>query len=357
MNFGTGYDSLPFLLLLFIIMIGKRRAVGEFAFSVLIILVGSLAISLITIDRFSTSLLIRGLINHTTAIVAFIVAYECLCRTVSLDKHIKIANGIYILAALIELIDPRIFDLLVSGRTTLGRGVNSLSVEPTTFALICLSFAALSMRYHLQKSRLVWLSLNSFAIIFLAKSSLGILLLVIFFGMYFLKFNLKSIIIMTLSVICGIVISTLDFWGGSRVGRLVSMFVDEGILRLIFLDSSISGRVSHLVCSITYSFSNFGLPNGYFAFVEAYGECNEAIFGNGIKRAANPKIMSTFGSIIFELGPLILGVISLILIKGKMSFIKFNKETVIAFMIVCMAFTPSFVPLYLLLFNTKVNNA
>ena len=172
-NFGTGYDSLPFLVLLFILFFGKRRAVGDFVFMVLIMWVGSLAISLITIDRFSTSLLIRGLINHTTIIVAFIVAYECSSRIVSLDKHLKIANGIYILAALLELIDPRFFDFLVSGRTNLGRGVNSLAVEPTTFALIGLSFAALSMRYHTQKSRLMWLSINSFAIVFLAKSALG----------------------------------------------------------------------------------------------------------------------------------------------------------------------------------------
>ena len=46
--------------------------------------------------------------------------------------------------------------------------------------------------------------------------------------------------------------------------------------------------------------------------------------------------MSTFGSIIFELGPIILGLISLILIKGKTSFIKFNKEIVIAFLIGCI---------------------
>jgi hypothetical protein len=356
-NFGTGYDTLPLLLLLFILFLGKRTAVGDLAYVLVIICAGSLAVSLITIDQFSSSLFIRGLANHATFIVAFIVAYECFCKEVSLEKHIKIINGIYFLGAVIELLNPRVFDFLVSGRTTLGRGVNSLTVEPTTFALICFCFVVLSMRYNSTKSRWIWVSLNSFAIVFLAKSALGILLLVIFLGTFFLKLNLKSITILSFTVALGFLISTLDFWDGSRVERLVSVVKAEGILRLILLDSSISGRVSNLICSFTYSFSNFGLPNGYFAFVEAYNTCNQAIFANEIKRGTSPKIMSTFGALIFELGPIILGLIIVILIRRKTGLMKFNKDMMYAIMIGCMPFTPGFVPLYLLFFNRKVNNA
>ena len=357
LNFGTGYDSLPLLLILFVVLIGYQNRVIDVAIVIILILIGSIATSLISIDRFSMSLFVRGLSNQMTAIVAFYVAYECLSHRTALDKHIKVVNGIYIIASVIQLSDPLFFDFLISGRTGIGRGVNSLTVEPSMFSLISLSFVALSMRYHTKESRMIWLTINSLAIVFLAKSALGILILLIMLSLYIFKLSIKSFILITAIFIAIYFVSTLSIWDGTRVSRLLDLLRAEGVLRLMFLDSSISGRVSHLICSITYSFSNFGFPNGYYAFVEAYGACNETIFGNAIGRDANPKIMSLFGSMFFELGPILLSLIAVLLLRRKIDDVGLNKDTISALLIGFMAFTPGFVPLYLLFFRAQKNNA
>ena len=244
--------------------------------------------------------------------------YNSLYIQRSLEFHVKIANAVYILVALIQLNDPLFFDFLVSGRTGVGRGVNSLTVEPSMFALTSLVFALLSMRFAERKSRAIWISINFFAIIILAKSALGILLIFAILGVHYVRFNVKALLSLVGIIFLIYLILQLEFWQGTRVAKLLGLFAQKGLIQLIFLDSSISGRVSHIICSNIYSLMNFGLPNGYNAFVEAYSICNENLFQNNINRGANPKIMSMIGSTLFELGPIVCVTVVVILLKGKL---------------------------------------
>lgn len=352
-NFGIKFDTLPIFLSMFLLCINKFKGKTDFIIITFLISICLVSISIIGKNGSSEFLIARGMINKITALAAFIVAYNCIEKNVDLEKHLKFLNIIYLLAAAVQLYNPAFLEILIKGRTGEGRGVNSLTVEPSMFALVSLVFLVLSLQFKNKYTRVYWATINTFSVVFLSKSALGMLLLLVLLCVQFCRINRSSIGILFIIIFSVLFIGQLDFWEGSRVAKLFITIADRGVIELIFHDSSISGRLLHLVCSNLYSVTNYGFPNGVFTFDQAYNSCNEALFDNKISRDASLKIMSLFGSILYELGPFATILIVLILMRNKLKYVGSFRNIVSFGLIGSMAFTHGFVPLFLICFMPK----
>ena len=100
-----------------------------------------------------------------------------------LIKIVKLSNYIYYLFAIIEINSPTIIEFLGNSRPSGGRGLTSLTPEPTFFAIFIifsslLIFAARGFSF---KEDRITHFLNIFGVIFIAHSATGILILSIIF--------------------------------------------------------------------------------------------------------------------------------------------------------------------------------
>ena len=181
-----------------------------------------------------------------------------------------------------------------------GRGVNSLSTEPTFYGLICLflllTISALEMTH---KKTYIYLLL--FQIIFLAQSSLTILLLLII-GFFYVLFRLgpKSIFLGSSICILLFYIVTMSEIDNRAVSLATRLIYNPEVL---LLDGSINSRASNIYFSLKGFFDNYGVPGGFSAFPAYWTseiDGHEIFFQSA--SSAPIRIMSFYGAMLFELG-------------------------------------------------------
>ena len=280
---------------------------------------------------FSASRSIGGYL--TIALIPLVFHYILRSNYEITIKVLKCAVIVYLAVALIQtFVDPSfmsfVLNRLVGGG---GRGVNSLSAEPTFYGLICLflllTISALEMTH---KKKYIYLLL--FQIIFLAQSSLTILLLLVFVLFYVLiTVGLKSLFVgFSVCIVMAYVVSIADI--DARFVHLVRQLVSNP--EAILLDGSINSRVANLYFSVKGFFDNYGIPNGFSAFPDYWSSeivKQDILFQSAL--TAPIRIMSYYGAMLFELG--VIGA----LIPVSYSIIIFNayKDNIREFLILLFA--------------------
>lgn len=245
----------------------------------------------------------RSFVGYVTIGVVPIVFHYILKRYYSNTiSFLKFAIILYTLVALVQtFIDINfmsfVLNRLVGGG---GRGVNSLSSEPTYYGLICL-FLLLTVSALEMTNKKTYILLLLFQIIVLSQSSLTILLLLVFGFFYTIfKVNLKTLI---LGFLISIVIYYIVMMSGieNRANSLAIKLIYNP--ETLLLDGSINSRMSNIYFSLKGFLDNYGFPNGFSAF-PAYWTSEmpkQDIFFQSAS-SAPIRIMSFYGAMLFELG-------------------------------------------------------
>ena len=222
---------------------------------------------------------------------------------------ILVSNYIWLFAGALQVVfGKHVLSFLVHVRTTEDRGVTGLAPEPTFYGMFLFY---LCWVLYLEKQKIpykiyrILVTLNLLFILFIAKSSMVILFLLIAIFLYAI-FNLFSVrrLITTCILVSIISFTTIQYGSlleGTRVHKLSTMVVNAPLF-IVKKDASINERASHIYFSFKSFFDSSGLPHGFHSFshILLSGRYESDGFfwwgGNG------NKVMSGVGTLLFELG-------------------------------------------------------
>ena len=305
------------------------------------------------------SLAIRAVASYLTMVVCLIVSYDYVRNYGPPIRMIYFVNAVWLFIGIAELLDPSLASTFSVSRTSEGRGVTSLAPEPTFFA-VYLVFSTwlilLSYKYKPTKFAGVVIVANVIAIIFLCKSSMGLLFLAIGISailLYqFLRLRLKiPLFIAVVAIVVGLyLVPNLENLLGSRMLGMADNIGINGIFTVFKDDESINSRLEHVVFSFDGLIRNFFLPGGFDTFGDMREVQLRAYDGFFWTSETTDKIMSFYGSICYEFG--VFGVaIVFIFTKGLLRnrSILAYLETLTFSLFALAAIPVAFAPVYLLI--------
>lgn len=199
------------------------------------------------------------------------------------------------------------------GSGFMGRGVNSLSPEPTYYGSIIVLFTMIYyLNYPNESNRKLILILLFVQLFFLSLSSTVFAVLLLSFIFYvfikILKFQvgIKPIITFFFFVFT-IYIFYLIFYDTlieTRIYKILDILISKP--EIILLDESINERVNHALFPLISIYDNFGLPNGYGNFqeyiIKKSSDPSYYFFFERLNIEHYKKVMSGYGAVFFELG-------------------------------------------------------
>lgn len=224
--------------------------------------------------------------------------------------------------------------------TSEDRGVTSLAVEPSAYSIICIFLLILNDlmlqkgEYSKRKYNLI-LVLLIFQLI-LAKAALGTVLLIIYILVKIMtKINLFSFIkyLTLFSILIWILnymFITFEYLRYSRLGTIIYK-LNYSPEKLIFTDGSISDRLSHILLSFHSILNSKGIGFGLGSWDQSVGEVistsNDFLIQLVQVNFTLGRIMSGWGSMVFEIGIFGLIVMIMYLLLGA-KFIISKKNSV-----------------------------
>ena len=246
----------------------------------------------------------RSLYNYISIFFFFYITFKILkSQLFDIKLIIKKFFYIWVIVGLLQLLINKNFltFLLSDSRTTENRGVTSLAPEPTFFAIILFFFLLLFFHLNYEKKKIFYF-LIIFSILFIAKSSMGVMyLFLIFIYLFLTKLNFKFF---TLSFLVLISISFIvPFFADSRIYGLISMFIDNPS-SLLLLDASINDRFFQIFFAFKGFLDFYLLPHG-FSYWNIYLAAEVPKYANYVMLdyfSVDGRIMSGYGSVFFELG-------------------------------------------------------
>jgi hypothetical protein len=209
----------------------------------------------------------------------------------NIKNFVKISAFTYIIVGIIQLfILPGFLSFLVphqGGAEELllsGRGVSSLTPEPSYFGFIMLLFFFLGFLF---KDKL--LIILSFASIFILAQSFTVISCLVLPTIIILMFKNKYNFVITFSLITILIFFLFYFLNNSNLDTrsvtLMQNIITDGFSSTVDNDASATGRMYHITYPIISSFNNFLIPFGY----------------NGLPNG-DTRILSGIAGAIYELG-------------------------------------------------------
>ena len=321
-SFGTNtmdsqphYIVLAFFSFIFFTFTGPifRKAIDLLLFLMIILL------TLIIFDNNFDFIFFRAIASYSGFILTLVVSIIYFERFGIPIKTIVIANLIYILAALIQIIfggfttNFLIFPNNTFEPSTAG-GAWSLAPEHTFFGIVLYFFSwILLIIYDYKPPKLISLLVlvNILSIFILAKSSMVIVFLVVtafVFLVSSIKQNMNPIKILIIPIILSLIVYFfLQMFPGSRFASLLQIGSDgigivDKLLAIIHMDASINDRILNVVFPYYGILINNGIPGGLRSFYELSVMLVEHFDGYFWSGLGSNKILSFIGAFIYELG-------------------------------------------------------
>lgn len=257
---------------------------------------------------------IRSFVGYISVPIFMLIAYTSFDRIKS--NALIVITTVWFFFGVVQTFIYRDFGKVLVSRmsTSTDRGVTSLAVEPSYYAILCIFILVYNMilynqnKYNKKVYNYIFF-ISSFQIL-LAKSAMGFVIYILFLFFNFLfsstyKQKLKYISIFVLSYIIGL---GYTIFIGFSSGRLLSLYkkLDEGLLNLILKDGSIADRLGHILVSFSsLSHSNgIGFGLGQWDNYAPYIAHNSGLLISNITNVnfTLGRIMSGWGSTIFEIG-------------------------------------------------------
>ena len=313
--------------------------------------------------------IIRSIANYGSFYIVLIVSWNVFSRgydKLNLIKIVKFSNYLYYLFSIIEVYIPSITQFIGNSRPSGGRGLTSLTPEPTFFAvfLIFSSLIIFAARgFTFKEDKIIHL-LNIFGVIFIAQSASGILILsIIFLGNVIrrildLKISKKDIMILILLIIILSIIVPLFFKIIVSQTRAYSLFLKliKNPATIYLVDESVRTRVGNIFVSIYIAFSKYLIPQGIVGLKYISSEYTH-IFNGVFIESNESKIMSWNGDWIFTLGIFGISSLSIFFIKIKdMIYSNVQYYFVSIFFIISFIAIPVSFPFSAILFSLLLTN-
>ena len=298
-------DTQPNALLVatLVFLVGRRVPLPFPVWTLLVLVTGALVLFMtggVTIDG------VRSLLGYTSI---FIVAAATLMLAASdirlSDKLLD--NSVYIWAFVgaVQLLlwHPFMTFLVRASRTTEARGVTSLSNEPSLYATTMIFFILFYFMRRREQSFPVFLCIVQ--IILFSQSALGVLFVIMMLGLYvLLRFSAPAAIIAVMAILALLFVLFMyggDLLAGTRIGGLL-MALKDAPLRILLVDQSLSARVASIYYSLKGAVDSAFLPHGFDAWKE-YSNAQAMIYkGTFSSDSPMDRIMSGYGSALFEMG-------------------------------------------------------
>lgn len=214
--------------------------------------------------------LVRGVGNYIGIFLLYVCIIDISKRYGFPLKTILFANFIWLFAGFIEYFGIFSFSSIVNSRTSIGRGVSSLAAEPSFFAIQLFFMSVIYLvfnNYKVNKIQFLAITLNIFSIVFISKSSLGVLFLIIttfsliiYLMITKIRVGLVCVALMFAAVIT---MNSLGIAEDSRMFQLADLLANSGVRALFYTDGSLNGRLQDIVVPGVYFINNFGLPAGF----------------------------------------------------------------------------------------------
>jgi hypothetical protein len=255
----------------------------------LIVASNSLLIAILTYSDAINS--IRSIANYFSLPIIIWALITINPSTDNIKKFIKISAFTYTLVGVIQLfILPGFLSFLVphqGGAEELllsGRGVSSLTPEPSYFGFIMLLYFFLGFLF---KDK--FLIILSFISILILAQSITVIFCLVFSITLILMFKNKFNFIFSIFIISILIISLFLYLNNSnldtRAITLMQSIITDGFSSTIDNDASATGRMFHITYPIISSLSNFLIPFGF----------------NGLPNG-DTRILSGIAGAIYELG-------------------------------------------------------
>lgn len=323
-NFGTNeLDTQPWTLISCVVYLVTSPKI--LTNRTIQILVGSIFAGLIFVivfrsidDLFLTA---RGIAGYTTIALTAAVFYDFFERYDFPIKTLIFTNGLYIIFALVDRVNPSISSLLSASRTTEGRGVTSLAAEPSFLAVVlffCTWIFLASQNYRFDwKARALCLA-NVIGIVVFAKSALGLVMMATGLGAVLIYQTLRLRVRYIVGLLAGVgalmVMLALfyDQIQGSRLFYIVQSIHSRSVADFLISDASANTRLQSIVFPILAAFENFLIPGGFESYGASMRELRSDYRLIFTVRGSGDIISSWVGALIYELG--IFGVVALTVI-------------------------------------------
>ena len=298
---------------------------------------------------------IRSLMNYMTLFVVSYVSFYALKKINGLPYGLykKIVYVWFIVGTIQLFVYPDFLSFLIprgNSEATMesGRGIVCLTPEPTFYGITCLILVLLAYLNFRNKPGIKIIYWILFLQIFIySRSSLVIFLLIATFGIYLLssifrndKNKIKRIAILSIFAILFFLIInwSKDYITSSRFGKLFFILL-ENPETFILLDASVNERFIHVFFPIYGFIKDFGMPHGFGSYPNFMVECFQApefqhLFTDYVlQRGAPTRIMSGWGSLLYELG--IIGVFLVYVLYINISTLLSGQKKLIVFLLMC----------------------
>lgn len=311
---------------------------------------------------------IRSLVGYATLFFITFASYKTF-KLIN-PKLLIYSAWLWLLVALIQFFVSKSFGSWMLPRisTAGSRGVTSLAVEPSYYAIVMIFMLLLNEVFrengtlNVKHYRLI-LVLCAFQVL-LTFSGMGFLFFMIFVVAKStsviltkslsrkLKSVLGMIIVLGATILAFTYIPKLAF---SRAGLLISTFTTDP-MNVIMYDYSIAQRLSHIIISFMSLFQNYGFGFGVGSFetnaLLVISNLPVSIYQMFVDQRIDPggRLMSGWGSSIFELGvvgllPIILFTYSFLKLMNRRGSSAFLTSFIVIFILMWMAVPYSF-PLF-----------
>jgi hypothetical protein len=301
-SFGTDIQpwNILYVTLFTAIMLISNTKISKSLIFLFLPVLYALFLFVLSVNKFDG---LRSFLGYfTIAFVPFVTLYILERKYQLFVRILKISTIIYMIVGIIQMIYKADFLISILGRlrTTLGRGFTSLSPEPTAYGLICIFLLLIFLTLTIEnKKKYIYMLL--FQIVFIAQSSMTILFLLIFvFYKLLFKMNIKIVFVSILSVIVFILLydSLLSF--NSRSMIMLNSAINSPT-DIVYRDQSINDRASAIYFSIKGFIDNYFIGNGFSKYAEYLNnELPKQTYFWYV--STSNRIMSYYGSILFELG-------------------------------------------------------
>jgi hypothetical protein len=248
---------------------------------------------------------LRSFANYLSLFFIPVTTFRVLkSNRVDLHKFIIFSFLTWFVVSLVQtMIYSEFLTFLVnSAKSSSERGVTGLATEPSFLAIVFIFYILIFSLIPNFRFKNIFIGLAIFGVIFLARSSFGLIYLILIFAFYiFRNLSVKIIFYFFVSFIVGDIL-LFNFLYNSRIFQLYSIIKTNPFL-LIYIDESVNDRFFQIFFSFKGFFDNWFLPNG-FNYWEIYLKSVLPEYSHLLLKyfSKTGKIMSGLGSLFFEMG-------------------------------------------------------
>ncbi|QUX90617.1 hypothetical protein CYL31_04010 [Marinomonas sp. A3A] len=248
---------------------------------------------------------LRSFFNYASLFfISYISFYVLKSERFNIQTLLKISILIWFFVGFLQSIYRKDFltFLVSSSRTTENRGVTGLAPEPTFYGIVLIFFILFLLHMDFRFKR-YYILLCVFGIVFLAKSSMAVLFLVIMIFYYILTHASVKYLLFSLILIFSTPFLFFQWFEGTRLSFLLTNVVEDPA-GLLLVDASLNDRFFHVFFSMKGFFDNFFLPNGFLNWNQ-YVLTQIPIYSNWVIVewfSVGGRIMSGYGGAFYELG-------------------------------------------------------